>query len=122
MTELVNLELDEDRRIVTMTFPTTPPTAFTFDLQGIESLLNELGQVRRSMIPEVPLTFPGGQSVPAIADPTWTTAADPLHGCVFLHLRDPRFGWIRNIIPREDARRLAASIQKDTEISPWIPE
>lgn|SRR5262249_10503525 len=117
-----DLELDDHRRTVTMTFATTPPATLKLDAQELEALLEKLGECRALMCPEVPWTFPEGRPSPSIGDPPWKTEPDLLHGNVFLHIRDPRFGWICNIILRENARRLADALQKDTEITPWVSE
>jgi hypothetical protein len=117
-----DLELDDDGRTVTMTFSTTPAARLKLDAQEVEALLEKLGEFRALMSPEMPRTFPEGRSFPAIPDPSWTTKPDVVHGSVFLHIRDPRFGWLRNIISREDARSLADALQRDTEITPWVPK
>ena len=121
MTEL-DIRLENDRKAVIITFATTPPATLKLDVPALEALLEELGEFRALMIPEVPRTFPERQSFPAIGDPPWTTEPDLLHGNVFLHIRDPRFGWLRNIISREEARGLASALQRDTETSPWVSE
>jgi len=116
-----DLELDDDGRTVTMTFATTPAATLKLDVQELEALLEKLGEFRALMCPDVPWTFPEGRSSP-IGDPPWRTKPDLLYGNVFLHIRDPRFGWLRNIISRENARSLADALQKDTEIIPWVAE
>jgi hypothetical protein len=117
-----DLKLENDRKTVTMTFTTTPPVTLKLDAPALEALLEKLGEFRAQMLPEVPRTFPEEQSFPAIGDPPWATRSDLLHGNVFLHIRDPRFGWLCNIVSREEARKLANSLQKDTEITPWVSE
>src|SRR5260370_42648306 len=117
-----DFNLADDCKTVTITFTTTPPVALKLDASALEALLEKLGELRARMLPEVPRTFPEGQSFPAIGDPPWATDPDILHGHVFLHIRDQRFGWLRYIISRGEARRLAGSLQKDTEITPWVPE
>jgi hypothetical protein len=115
-----DLKLENDGKTVTITFTTPPPVTLKLDALALEALLRKLGEFRARMHPEVPQTFPEGLSFPAVGDPAWTTDPDILHGCVFLHIREPRFGWLRNILSREEARRLASSLQKDTEITPWV--
>ena len=117
-----DVKLDDDRKTVTITFATTPSVTLKLDTPAVEKLLQKLGECRAWMLPKVPLTFPEGQSFSVYTDMRWATAPDVLHGCVFLHIRDPRFGWVRNILWRDEARKLASSIQKDTEITPWVPE
>jgi hypothetical protein len=83
--------------------------------------LYETAEAAAHMLPEVPRTFPEGQSFLSVGDPAWKTDPNFLHGFVFLHMRDPRFGWLRNILSRDDASRLASSLQKDMKITPLVP-
>ncbi len=117
-----NLKLENDGKTLTITFATTPPATLELDVPALEALVEKLGEFRALMLPEVSRAFPEGRSFPAIGDPPWTTEPDLLHGNVFLHIRDPRFGWLRNIISRAEARSLAAALQRDTEITPWVSE
>jgi len=117
-----DVKLHDDRQTVTITFATTPAATLKLDAPAIEKLLHRLGECRARMVPEVPLTVPERPSGPTYTDFRWATAPDQLHGCVFLHIRDRRFGWIYNILWRDEARRLAGSIEKDAEITPWVPE
>ena len=117
MTEL-DWTLEDDRKTVTITFPTTP---LELDAAALEALLEKLGEFRAHMLPEVPEAFPEGRSFPSVADPAWKTDPDFLHGFVFLDIRDPRFGWLRYILSRDSAGKLARSLQKDMEITPWVP-
>src|SRR5262249_57223989 len=91
------------------------------DAPALEKLLHRLGECRARMVPEVPLTVPERPSGPTYTDFRWATAPDQLHGCVFLQIRDRRFGWIYNILWRDEARRLAGSVWKDAEITPCGP-
>jgi hypothetical protein len=117
-----DLKLENDGKTLTITFATTPPATLELDVPALEALLEKLGEFRALMRPEVSWTFPEGQSFPAIGDPPWRTKPDFLHGNVFLHIRDPRFGWLRNIISREEARNLATALQGDTEITPLVSD
>ena len=114
-------EPEDDRETVTITLPTTPPVTLKLDAPALEALLGKLAEFRAHMLPEVPRTFPEGQSFLSVGDPAWKTGPDFLHGFVFLHIRDPRFGWLRYILSRDDAGRLASSLQKDMEITSWVP-
>jgi hypothetical protein len=115
-----DLKLENDGKTVTITFTTPPPVTLKLDAPALEALLAKLGEFRAHVLPEVPRTFPEGQSFPSVGDPAWKTGPDFLHGFVFLDIRDPRFGWLRYILSRGDAGRLASSLQKDMEITPWV--
>src|SRR5260370_37552977 len=67
------------------------------------------------MWPEVKKIYRSGQAVKAIPDPLWMTEPDANEGNTLLHIRDPRYGWLHYMIPREDARKLAAYIQNQVD-------
>ena len=120
MTKL-DWKLEDDWKTVTITFPTTALATLELDAAVVEALLEKLGEFRALMLPEVPGAFPEGQSSPSVGDPAWDTGPDFLHGFVFLHIRDPRFGWLCYILSRDSAGKLASSLQKDMEFTPWVP-
>jgi len=41
-----------------------------------------------------------------------------LLGNTLLHLRDPRFGWLHYMVPREEARKLARVLQAHVDTPP----
>jgi hypothetical protein len=116
-----NWKLEDDVKTVTLSLPTTPPAALQMDALGIDGLLENLGDFRALMQPEVPKTFPMGQMVDAIPDPAWVTEPDAMLGNTVLHIRDPRYGWLHYVIPREEARKLASVLQNQVDAPPPGP-
>ncbi len=101
-----NWKLEDDLKTVTVTFPTNPPVALKLNVSEVEDMLKNLGMFRSGMQPEAPKTFAMGQKVSAVPDPIWVTEPDLMLGNSLLHLRDPRFGWLHYLLPRDEARKL----------------
>lgn len=108
-------ELNQDLKTVTITFPTDPPVALRLDLLGVENIIKNLGDFHAAMKPEVPKNFAVGQKVEVIPDPAWVTEPDLLMGNSILHIRDPRYGWLHYLIPREEAKKLGILLQNQAD-------
>ena len=113
-----NWKLEDDLKTITVTLPTNPPTALLLDAAGVDDLLTNLGLLRASMKPEIAPTFDLGQKVGAISNPAWLTEPDLMLGQSLLHLRDPRFGWLHYLIPKEEAKKLADLLQNQAAAPP----
>ena len=113
-----NWKLEDDYETVTITFPTEPPTALKLDAKGVEEILKNLGEFRSHMKPEIAKDYALRQKVSAVPDPKWVSEPDALVGNSLLHIRDPRFGWLHYIIPREEARKLAGYLQNQANYPP----
>lgn len=113
-----NWKLDDDLRTVTVTFPTDPPVALKLDAQHVEEILENLGELRANMKPEIPHDLAGRRKFKAIPDPRWVTKPDAMIGNSLLHIRDPRFGWLHYLIPRDEARKLAGFLQTQADAPP----
>lgn len=106
-----NWKLSDDKSAVILTIPTDPPTIFKMDAKGVDEMLAGLGMLRSCMEPAYPADFSLGQVVHAVPDPRWVTEPDAIAGNTIIHLRDPRFGWLHYLIPREVAAALATYLQ-----------
>jgi len=113
-----NWNLEGDGETVTVTFPTSPIIKLKLGVKEIEELLRHLGNFRRLMKPEVPSLFAPGQKVMAVPDPAWATEVDAMVGSTLLHVRDPRYGWLHYVIPRDEARKLAGFLQTHADSLP----
>jgi hypothetical protein len=98
--------LDSDRRTVTVSFPADLPTEMKLSAGQVEEMLLKLGEFRALMKPAVPAEWPLGQQFRAHRNLRWVTETEAMVGDSVLHLRDPRFGWLHYVFPREMARRL----------------
>ncbi len=99
-------KLDDDLKTVTLTFDTEPRVSLKLGVDAVEDILANLGEFRGGMSPEVKRDWAGGQKVRAVPDPRWYTEPDLMRGDSLLHIRDPRFGWLSYLLPREEARKL----------------
>jgi hypothetical protein len=113
-----NWTLEDDYRRVTLTLPTNPPVQAQFTTEAVQEMLKNLGDFRAHMEPEISKTYAMGQVVQAIPDPAWVTEPDALLGNSLLHIRDPRFGWLHYMIPKDQARKLAELLQKQADAPP----
>ena|SRR5947208_51405 len=118
MTAGPNWKLEDNLKTVTITFPTTPSVALQLTLSDIEDMLKNLGNFRALMQPPVASDFSLGQTVLSIPDPRWVAEPDALLGNSILHLRDPRFGWLHYLIPRETAKKLSDVLKNQAESPP----
>lgn len=104
-------KLEDDRKHVTLTFPTTPPVSWRLDVSAVEHILRNLGEFRAQMTPEIAAHYAMGQRVAALPDPAWVTEPDLMFGHSLLHLRDPRYGWLHYLLPPPEAQKLASYLQ-----------
>src|SRR3954452_1828683 len=93
-------KLEDNYRLLTLSFPSTPPIAMKMDVRAIEEFLKNLGELRYAMRPEIPKTFARGQQVSAVPDPAWVTEPDVMQGNSIIHIRDPRYGWLHYVFPK----------------------
>jgi hypothetical protein len=108
-----NWKLEDDQTTLTITFPSIPPVALVWTASAVDEHFEKLGELRATMTPEIPKTWALGQTFLAVPDPAWMTEPDALIGNSILHIRDPRFGWLHYMIPREGARQLARYLQTE---------
>ena len=62
-------KLESDRETLTINFPSAPPVAIQWKAPQVDEHLQNLGELRANMTPEIPKTFAPGQVVGAVADP-----------------------------------------------------
>lgn len=110
--------LDDDRKTVTVTFATQPQIALRLSVADIDTMLGKLGAFRALMPPPHEPGYAPGQKCECIPNPAWLAEPDALLGNSLLHLRDPRFGWLHYMIPREEARKLAQVLQAQVDRPP----
>ncbi len=110
-----NWKLDDDLQTVTVTFPSDPPVVLKLNAAGVDSLLHGLGGLRAQMQPQPAADFATGQQFLVAQNPSFVTEADELYGNSVIHLRDPRFGWLHYMLPKEQARKLSVSLALQSE-------
>jgi hypothetical protein len=112
----------DDPQHVTATFPSANPTSITFDVDGVDNILQNLGRFRADMSPEISRGLAEGTVVFPVVDPIWQTQMDPKTGNIVLSIRDPRYGWLSYAIPRESGRKLGFSLlQSQAPAAPVSP-
>jgi hypothetical protein len=98
--------LDNDKKTITITFPTEPPMSCKLQTPLVDDLLRAVGMLRAHMLPEhryEDLTHTKNESV---NDPRWATGTELLSGDIVLNIRDPRYGTLSFLLPRERAGEL----------------
>ncbi|MDB5822246.1 MAG: hypothetical protein JWR21_950 [Herminiimonas sp.] len=113
--------LDKDGQAVTLTLPTDPPVALRLNSAQIDDMLRNLGDFRASMAPPHEKTWQPGRRVVAEPDPCWLTEPEIMPGNSVLHLRDPRYGWLHYLLPRDAARELGNSLVAQADRPPQGP-
>jgi hypothetical protein len=116
-----NWHFNQDEGTVTVTFPTVPPVALVLHTKDVEELLKHLGNFRGQMSPPVALEYDvSSPTVQAIPGPAWYSFAESMLGQSVLAMRDPRFGWLHYLLPKEHAKKLATILnsQADQPIAP----
>lgn len=104
--------VDDDRRLAIATFSNNPPLSLNFDAAAVESLQKTLGLVRGAMVPEVGPAPAENEQIAAVANPSWVIRPAKTQGDCLLQLRDPRYGWLHYVIPKEEATKLLNFLQK----------
>ena len=114
----VNWKLEDDLKSVTISFPSKPPVGLRFNTAEVDETLKNLGEFRASMQPPIPANWSLDQKVEAIPDPAWYTEPEMMMGNSILHIRDPRFGWLHFLLPRENARKLGELLTRQAVTPP----
>ena len=116
----LNWHLNTDEGTVTITFPTVPPVSLVLKTPDVEELLKNLGEFRGRMSPPVALEYDvAAPTVQAIPAPAWYSFPETMLGQSVIAMRDPRFGWLHYLLPKEHAKKLAAilNVQADSPIA-----
>jgi hypothetical protein len=88
-----------------------------------ERLIVELGRLRASMSPPVPIDLDQEASFAGVADPRWGVTASSETGTAILRVRDPRYGWLHYSLPLSSATKLAqALLQQATRAAPPVSD
>jgi hypothetical protein len=113
--------LEDDGKSLAISFPVVPPVTLHLSTEEVESFVNNLSLCRSVMQPPHPADWAPGQQVAAIPDPRWYVEAEALHGNSLLHIRDPRYGWLHYVLPREEARALGTYLVTQANAPPPSP-
>jgi hypothetical protein len=111
-------KLENDGTRATVTFRPIQPVALKLDVSGVEEALKSLGGLRATMTPEVPKSLTLEKIVPAVTNPAWVVEPDAMMGNALLHVRDPRYGWLHFLIPKDEARKLAGALLAQADAPP----
>ncbi len=72
-----------------------------------DALIHALGDLRAGLDPAVATSHTTSGPYLVQPDPVWYIEGDALLGLPLMHLRHPGLGWIRFLIPRHEAKRMA---------------
>jgi hypothetical protein len=93
---------------VVITFGAEPPVRVELDTGEIDEALTNLGALRALMRPEHPAEVP--EAAATVFNPTLVCDSEPVLAHSVLHVRDPRFGWLHYVIPRDVGDELALAL------------
>ena len=89
---------------------------------ALDQLIGGLGRARGQIAPPVREEYEVGQHRDVISDPRSALEVEALNGDVFLTIRDPRFGWLRFLFSKDEARQLGIQLQEAAEQAPPAQE
>ena len=93
---------------VVVRFNADPPVRVELDEVEIDEALANLGEMRALMQPEHPAEVP--EVAATVFNPSWVCDSEPVLAHSMLHIRDPRFGWLHYVLPRDAGDELAAAL------------
>jgi hypothetical protein len=96
-------ELKDHGKLITITLPTRH---LEFTADELAAFIHALGDLRSRMTPKIPQTLPVSDGHEAHQNPCYQCEQDHLRSGSLLHLRDPRYGWLHFLVPKNEARKL----------------
>jgi hypothetical protein len=113
----LNWHFNPEEGTVTVNFPTDPPSKLVLQTKDVEEMLKHLGNFRGQMSPQVPLEYDvSAPTVQAIPVPAWYSFPETMQGQSVLGLRDPRFGWLHYLLPKDHAKKLAMILNAQADM------
>ena len=103
-------KLDDDKKMITVTFPTEPPTFYKLNTSIVDDLIRSVGRLRSHMLPQHRYEDAGPKIVDTIINPRWAVECEVLSGDILLHIHDPRYGTLSFLLPREGAGKLGQNL------------
>jgi hypothetical protein len=110
MADRLDWKLDEDKTAITGTFPTEPPMRCKLKTAAVDDLLCAVGMLRARMLPQHSHEDPRRKRTEAVINPPFAAESELMNGDILFHIRDPRFGTLSFMLPRERARQLGQSL------------
>ncbi|MFZ0846663.1 MAG: hypothetical protein WAM62_12800 [Pseudolabrys sp.] len=107
-----NWNLSADRKSVTASFLGDPAAFMKLDSTGVEELQKALGQIRGNMVPAISAALSQGEKITVIPNPVWVATPAGSVGDSLIHLRDARYGWLHYLVPKAEATKLVAFLQR----------
>lgn len=102
----ITLNLEEGLESVVLTVAGETPVQLKLDVAAVDGLIQQLGALRSALKPMVPMEIGFEETVGAIPSPRWGVEPEAVSGDILFHVRDPRFGWLHYILPRDDSGKL----------------
>jgi hypothetical protein len=93
-----------------VTVQADPPIRVELDAVETDDVIKNLGEMRVMMRPEQPAYFDSVQAAYTIFNPHWACDHEPALAHTVLHIRDPRYGWLHYVIPRDVGEELASAL------------
>lgn len=110
--------LSEDKKTLTVEFPSTPPVALQYEADQVDSMLAMLRTMRSAMDPPVDNDLQIGKPINILRDPKWYTELEVMTQDTLFRILDPGFGWLNYVIPRQNAEKLAGLLNKQVNTPP----
>jgi hypothetical protein len=91
---------------VTVTFQADPPIKVDLDVEEVEDIIRNLGEMRALMQPERSMVHDAAESK-VVLNPPLACEHEPALAHSILRICDPRYGWLRYVVPRDVGVKIA---------------
>ena len=95
---------------VTVTVQADPEVRVDLDAHEVDDVIKNLGQMRQLMRPAHLSEFGGEMELANVFNPECVCDDDPVLAHSVLHIRDPRYGWLHYVLPRDVGNVLAKAL------------
>ncbi len=95
-----------DPHTLTIAIPSHPLAFLRLTTTEVDLLISQLHELRAKMEPTFPHECPKGLAYKGTENPSLSAEPGEVEGTSLLHIRDPGFGWLHYLIPKDAAQGL----------------
>jgi hypothetical protein len=106
--ERPQLQIEETADRLTLTVGVSTIEMCAADVQ---ELICHLGSMRMKLSPPVTREF-DKKATQFVDNPSWMIGSHLFSGNLQLHIRDPRFGWLRYLFPLDEGRSIVKAVNE----------
>jgi hypothetical protein len=95
---------------VTVTFQADPPIKVDLNVDEVDDIIRNLGEMRALMQPEHSMDLHDAADSQVVFNPRLACEHEPALAHSILRICDPRYGWLRYVVPRDVGDKFAAPL------------